>query len=173
MNRQSPFANLGMTITAISAANNRAHTPKASNKATAARQMPQCFHFPACSTLFATEHPVPSVPSSFHTFLLFSTVQRFRFGDLALGQPSYTTILALFSFCALGAPLAPSELIWSRDIAMDPLGTSNASKMPAGLSFEQKWDFLKPHIERLYIHEKRKLAEAMKVLQTQYTFDAT
>ncbi|KAF7510663.1 hypothetical protein GJ744_006275 [Endocarpon pusillum] len=45
--------------------------------------------------------------------------------------------------------------------------------MPPGLSFERKWEFLKPHIERLYVHDKYKLAKVIEILQAHFGFDAT
>lgn len=55
---------------------------------------------------------------------------------------------------------------------MEHLGTFEATAMPPGLSFERKWDFLKPHIERLYVTEKFKLAKVIEILQAQFGFDA-
>ena len=41
-----------------------------------------------------------------------------------------------------------------------------------GVPYEQKWELLKPTIERLYIHENRKLSEVMKAIKEQLGFDA-
>lgn len=38
--------------------------------------------------------------------------------------------------------------------------------------FNERWELLKPTIERLYIDEKRKLPDVMKILKDQYGFDA-
>lgn len=56
---------------------------------------------------------------------------------------------------------------------MDHLGPADTIEMPSGLSFEQKWEFLKPHIERLYVKEKQKLVDVIEKLKAQYGFDAT
>lgn len=56
---------------------------------------------------------------------------------------------------------------------MDHLGAFEAATMPPGLTFERKWEFLKPYIERLYIHDKYKLAKVVEILQAQFGFDAT
>jgi hypothetical protein len=56
---------------------------------------------------------------------------------------------------------------------MDHFVPTAATEVPPGLPFEQKWEFLKPHIERLYIDQKHKLAEVIEILKGQYGFDAT
>ena len=56
---------------------------------------------------------------------------------------------------------------------MDHLEPVGATAMPPGLSFERKWEFLKPLIERLYVHEKKNLAKVIEILQAQFGFDAT
>jgi Clr5 domain len=56
---------------------------------------------------------------------------------------------------------------------MDHLGPTTAIEIPPGLSFEQKWEFLRPHIECLYIDQKYKLVEVIEILKGQYGFDAT
>ncbi len=56
---------------------------------------------------------------------------------------------------------------------MDHLEPLEAPTMPPGLSFERKWEFLKPHIERLYVHEKYKLGKVKEILQVQFGFHAT
>lgn len=38
--------------------------------------------------------------------------------------------------------------------------------------FDQKWEPLKHTIERLYIHENRKLSDVIKSIKDQYGFDA-
>ncbi len=38
--------------------------------------------------------------------------------------------------------------------------------------FDQKWEPLKPTIERLYIYENRKLSEVIKTIKDLYGFDA-
>ncbi len=45
--------------------------------------------------------------------------------------------------------------------------------MPPGLSFEEKWEFLKPHIERLYIRQDHKLLHVIEILKAQCGFEAT
>lgn len=41
-----------------------------------------------------------------------------------------------------------------------------------GVPFDQKWELLKSTIERLYIHENRKLPDVIKTIGDQYGFDA-
>ena len=41
-----------------------------------------------------------------------------------------------------------------------------------GVSFDQKWDLLRPVIERLYIHENLKLFDVIMMIKEQYGFDA-
>ncbi len=38
--------------------------------------------------------------------------------------------------------------------------------------FDQKWEILKPTIERLYVHEECQLSDLMQVLNDQYGFVA-
>ena len=56
---------------------------------------------------------------------------------------------------------------------MDHLEATNLMEMPPNLSLEQKWEFLKPHIERLYVHEKCKLGHVIEILKARYGFVAT
>lgn len=56
---------------------------------------------------------------------------------------------------------------------MDIPGPTNVVEMPPGLPFEQKWEFLRPHIEQLYIHENCKLPDVIKTLKGRFGFDAT
>ena len=41
-----------------------------------------------------------------------------------------------------------------------------------GVPFDQQWELLKPTIERLYIHENRKLPDVIKSIRDQYGFNA-
>ena len=41
-----------------------------------------------------------------------------------------------------------------------------------GVPFDQKWELLKSTMERLYVHENRKLADVIKSIRDQYGFDA-
>ena len=50
---------------------------------------------------------------------------------------------------------------------MDPPGSLNLD-----VPFDQKWEILKPTIERLYVHEERKLPELMQLIKNQYGFVA-
>ena len=53
--------------------------------------------------------------------------------------------------------------------------TSAAQSSPPslhGVPFDQKWELLKPTIERLYIHENQTLPDVIKSLRDQYGFDA-
>lgn len=38
--------------------------------------------------------------------------------------------------------------------------------------FDQKWEILKPIIERLYVHEEHKLSELMQIMKDQHGFVA-
>ena len=50
---------------------------------------------------------------------------------------------------------------------MDPLVSLNLD-----VPFDQKWEILKPTIEHLYVHEKRKLPELMQIMKDQHAFVA-
>ena len=41
-----------------------------------------------------------------------------------------------------------------------------------GVPFDQKWELLKPTIERLYIHEERKLPDVIELIRSETEFDA-
>ena len=41
-----------------------------------------------------------------------------------------------------------------------------------GVPFDQKWELLKPTIERLYIHEDWKLSDVVKGINDHYGFNA-
>lgn len=41
-----------------------------------------------------------------------------------------------------------------------------------GVPFDQKWELLKPTIERLYIHEKRGLPDVIENIRDETGFDA-
>lgn len=41
-----------------------------------------------------------------------------------------------------------------------------------GVPFDQKWELLKPTIERLYIHEKRALPDVIESIRVETGFDA-
>lgn len=56
---------------------------------------------------------------------------------------------------------------------MDHIVPTAAIEVPPGLSFEQKWEFLKPHIQRFYIDQKLKLVEVIEILKEEYGFNAT
>ena len=38
--------------------------------------------------------------------------------------------------------------------------------------FSERWELLKPDLERLYLDEKRKLPEIIEIMKSQYEFDA-
>jgi hypothetical protein len=61
----------------------------------------------------------------------------------------------------------------SWDIAMDNLGPTDPIELPPDLSFGEKWEFLKPHIEQLYVHQNHKLVHVIEILKERYGFDAT
>lgn len=50
---------------------------------------------------------------------------------------------------------------------MDPPGALDLS-----VPFDQKWEILKPTIERLYVHEEYKLSDIMQIMSDQYGFVA-
>ena len=55
---------------------------------------------------------------------------------------------------------------------MEPLVSDGLPQSLLGVPFNQKWDLLKPAIERLYIHLNWKLPEVIKAIKDQYGFDA-
>ncbi|KAL6712976.1 hypothetical protein ACLMJK_009531 [Lecanora helva] len=56
---------------------------------------------------------------------------------------------------------------------MEDLNGQGSSPALAGVPFGQKWDLLKPTIERLYIEESLKLSEVIKILKDRHHFDAS
>jgi Clr5 domain len=56
---------------------------------------------------------------------------------------------------------------------MDNLGPTDPIQLPPDLSFGQKWEFLKPHIEQLYVHQNHKLVYVIENLKGRCGFDAT
>jgi hypothetical protein len=40
------------------------------------------------------------------------------------------------------------------------------------VSFDDKWELLKPDLERLWLNEKRKLPEIIQMMKAQYAFNA-
>ena len=55
---------------------------------------------------------------------------------------------------------------------MESSGSQGLPDSLLGVSFDQKWELLKPAIERLYIHENRKLPDVIQSIKDQYGFDA-
>jgi hypothetical protein len=56
--------------------------------------------------------------------------------------------------------------------AMDSSPASAPPQLPSDAPFTEKWELLKPYLERLYLDEKRKLPEVVQIIKTQYGFDA-
>ncbi|KAL8795174.1 MAG: hypothetical protein Q9195_002329 [Heterodermia aff. obscurata] len=55
---------------------------------------------------------------------------------------------------------------------MDPLETQIDPLSLAGVPYEQKWDILKPAIERLYVRENRKVKDIVAAFKNQCGFTA-
>ena len=55
---------------------------------------------------------------------------------------------------------------------MEPLAPQGHPRLLLNVPFDQKWELLRPTIERLYIHENRKLSDVMKTIKDQHGFDA-
>ena len=55
---------------------------------------------------------------------------------------------------------------------MEPLVPQDLSRSLLGVPFDQKWELLKPTIERLYIHENWKLSDVVKAIKDQHGFGA-
>ena len=55
---------------------------------------------------------------------------------------------------------------------METLAAQSLPLSLHGVPFAQKWELLKSTIERLYIHENRKLPDLIKFVRDQYDFDA-
>ncbi|KAI9785533.1 MAG: hypothetical protein M1839_009274 [Geoglossum umbratile] len=54
---------------------------------------------------------------------------------------------------------------------MDPLVQVTAESLD-GVSFNEKWELLKPELKRLYLEDKLKLTEIMQIMKARYRFDA-
>ena len=55
---------------------------------------------------------------------------------------------------------------------MEPLDSQSLRASLHGVPFDQKWELLKPTIERLYIHENHKLPDVIKGIRDECGFDA-
>lgn len=58
---------------------------------------------------------------------------------------------------------------------MDPLNPSaaqNLSQSLAKATYDQKWDFLKPMIERMYVDESKKLKDIIATIKDEFGFNA-
>lgn len=55
---------------------------------------------------------------------------------------------------------------------METVATQSFPLSLDGVPYDQKWELLKSTIERLYIHENRKLPDVIKSIRDQYRFDA-
>lgn len=55
---------------------------------------------------------------------------------------------------------------------METLSPQVLSRSLRDVPFDQKWELLKPTIERLYIRENWKLSDVIKTIKDQHGFDA-
>lgn len=55
---------------------------------------------------------------------------------------------------------------------MDAVGPSFQAELAATVPFHERWEVLRPIIEQLYVQEKRRLLEVMKIMKADYAFDA-
>ena len=55
---------------------------------------------------------------------------------------------------------------------MDPLDTQIDPLSIASIPYDQKWDILKPTIERLYVRENRKLKDIVAAIKHDCGFQA-
>ncbi len=55
---------------------------------------------------------------------------------------------------------------------MEPLDPQSLRPSLHSVPFDKKWGLLKPTIERLYIHENRKLPDVIKAIRDEKGFDA-
>ena len=55
---------------------------------------------------------------------------------------------------------------------MEPLGPQRLLPSLHGVPFDQKWELLKPTIERLYIREDMKLPDVIEAIRDEHGFDA-
>jgi Clr5 domain len=91
---------------------------------------------------------------------------------LASVDNEHTLQLFFPSSCCV-SPVAYLNWPLSWDIAMDNPATTDPIEMPPDLCFGEKWEFLKPHIEQLYVHQNHKLVHAIEIFKERYGFDAT
>ena len=55
---------------------------------------------------------------------------------------------------------------------METLAAQGFPSSLHGVPFDQKWELLKPTVERLYVHENRKLSDVIKSIRDHCGFDA-
>ena len=55
----------------------------------------------------------------------------------------------------------------------EPSTTQGLQTALLGVPLDQKWNLLKPTIERLYINENLKLSNIIEIIKDQYGFNAT
>ena len=55
---------------------------------------------------------------------------------------------------------------------MEPLAPEGSLPSLHGVPFDQKWELLKPTIQRLYIHENQELPDVMRTIKDEHGFDA-
>ena len=58
---------------------------------------------------------------------------------------------------------------------MDPLSASAAQTLSQSLAkatYDQKWDLLKPVVERMYVDEGKKLKDIIATLKDEFGFNA-
>lgn len=84
------------------------------------------------------------------------------------------------SDCIEAAP-KPGENPTHAEASSTPISTStqmsaqqndSVQKRPEKISFDQKWELLKPEIERLYITENVSLSNMITIMKEKYDFDA-
>jgi len=56
---------------------------------------------------------------------------------------------------------------------MEHLSAQDPPVSLLGVPFNQKWNLLKPTIERLYVHVDLKLSEVISTVRDRHGFDAT
>ena len=56
---------------------------------------------------------------------------------------------------------------------LDPSAAHSLSQSLAGAKYDQKWDLLKPMVERMYVDEGRKLKDIIATIKDEFGFNAT
>ena len=57
-------------------------------------------------------------------------------------------------------------------VPLNPSAAQNLSQTLAKATYDQKWDLLKPMVERMYVDEGKKLKDVIATLKDEFGFNA-